>query len=170
MTNFENLATTNYDPRKNEQVREELMLANIPVMKLPGCMDTEVRTQYIGLLNGFVFYRAWRYWICEGNMPLEYANQLYTKYEDLLIRAGGHCGNLPPVEMSVNPLYIAALKEYGSTVSYEEYVANHKTAVVDDMTQPRFVRMYHIDTQLGLNRLAQCIIDNDIHTENMLIR
>ena len=37
----------------------------------------EVRTAIKGEFLGFSFHRAWRYWIVEGLMPIEFAVRMY---------------------------------------------------------------------------------------------
>ena len=79
---MENLARREYDPDADKKVKEELQIAGIPVVRV-GLMNNEAKTYYIGILNGFVFIRAWYYWIVKGNMPIEYAQYLYDNYQDL---------------------------------------------------------------------------------------
>ena len=166
-TQLPNLASREYNPEWDDVIKEELMIAGIPVFELPRFMDTEVKTKYIGILNGFVFHRAWRYWICEGNMPLEKAEELYAKHKNLEIRAGGHCGNVEPKSMSHNPIYEKELCDLrDKTANMKEYMKLSEK-IVDDQTLPRFVEMYHIDTQLGMNKLAEFIKTNSVKTENL---
>lgn len=73
---MDNFARCEYDGEIDYKVKEELQIANIPVFRLPYYMNTEVKTKYIGILNGFMFYRAWNYWICHGDMPLDIANEM----------------------------------------------------------------------------------------------
>lgn len=161
---MENFATREYDSQIDEKVKDELEIANIPYIVLPGYMTTEVKTKYIGMMNGFQFYRAWTYWICVGDMPLHDAEFIYENYKNLNIRAGGHCGNVHPETQSYNPIYDAELRKLIRSVGIKEYTEKSKE-IVDDKTLPRFVSIYHIDTQLGLCRLAQTIRDRDIQTE-----
>ena len=44
-------------------------------------------------------------------MPLDIAEQIYRNYKGLRIRAGGHCGNVSPESVSVNPVYIQELED-----------------------------------------------------------
>lgn len=167
MSSFRNLASHEFDSEKNLEVKTELQIANIPVFELPQYMNTEVKTKYMGLLNGFVFYRAWRYWVCIGYMPIEKANEIYKQYKHLAIRAGGHCDNIDPNEISVNPVYEQKVTEY-----IHEHINDNIAGaydIIDDKTQPRFVKTYHIDTQLGLNKLVDFIRVNNIQTENLYI-
>lgn len=162
---FENLASYTYDPEIDKKVRNELEFANIPIVKLPAYMQTEVKTCQIGMLNGFVFYRAWRYWVCEGDMPLEFANQIYEKYKNLNIRAGGHCLNRPPSEESYNPIYRKELEDYWRKGGSEVFLKSGEVVIKDDPTQPRYVAFYHIDTMLGLCKLAKMIREKEIHCQ-----
>ncbi len=161
---MENLARNLYDRKVDKRVKEELEIAKIPVFKLPAWMDTEVKTKHIGILNGFRFYRAWTYWVCEGDMPLEVAKYIYENYKDLQIRAGGHAGNVEPDKESYNPVYNQELRELINKSSIEEYIKSSKD-IVDDLSLPRFVGCYHIDTQLGLCKLSEVIRERDIHTD-----
>lgn len=161
MGNFNNLATHSYEYDIDKQVYEELKIANIPGLELPSYLNTEVKTGYIGILNGFVFYRAWKYWICKGDMPLKEAKYIYENYKDLDIRAGGHCGNVEPESVSYNPIYQNQLNDLFKKYSVKEGIELSKN-IIDDKTQPRFVDMYHIDTQLGLCKLAQIIREHNI--------
>lgn len=161
---MENFATRIYDSKVSKKVKEELEIAKIPVFVLPSVLDSEVKTEYIGILNGFKFYRAWTYWVCEGDMPLEVAKYIYENYKDLQIRAGGHAGNVEPEEESYNPVYKQELRELMNKSSIEGYIKLSKD-IVDDLSLPRFVGCYHIDTQLGLYKLAEVIKEKDVHTD-----
>lgn len=162
---MDNFARREYDEKIDNKVKEELQIANIPVFALPDYMNTEVKTQYIGILNGFIFYRAWNYWICCGDMPLDIANEMYKKYKELNIRAGGHCENKPPITQSYNPIYKKEMKEYLNKVGANEFIKTYEDVIHDDETQPRFVDTYHIDTQLGLCKLAETIRNENVICE-----
>lgn len=156
-----NLAHRDYETSADDEVKNELQIANIPIFKLPSYMNTEVKTRYIGLLNGFVFYRAWTYWVCCGDMPLNESQYIYDNYKKMKIRAGGHCGNVEPESQSYNPVYEKELSDLIAKYSVPECIEKAKN-IVDDETLPRFVNMYHIDTQLGLCKLAQIIREHNI--------
>jgi hypothetical protein len=162
---MDNLARYKYDIEVDEKVKQELQIANIPAFRLPDYMNTEVKTKYIGILNGFIFYRAWTYWVCKGDMPLNIAEEIYEKYKKLNIRAGGHIDNMPPGTQSYNPIYEKELRQYQKTVGLQEYLKTHNDIVNDDKTQPRFIDIYHIDTQLGLCKLADTIRSKNIVCE-----
>ncbi|MFQ7192664.1 MAG: hypothetical protein ACLRPD_12210 [Megamonas funiformis] len=161
---MENFATRIYDSKVSKKVKEELEIAKIPVFVLPSVLDSEVKTEYIGILNGFKFYRAWTYWVCKGDMPLEIANYIYENYKDLQIRAGGHCGNVEPEKESYNPIYTKELSDLLEKVGFGRYMEQSKD-IIDDPNQPRFVATYHIDTQQGLCKIAEIIRERDIHTD-----
>ena len=161
---MEKLARREYDREVDKKVKEELQIACIPVLELPCWMGYEVKTRYIGILNGFVFYRAWAYWICHGDMPMDVANYIYDNYKDLNIRAGSHCENVEPEVMSYNPIYRKELKELMDRVTLKEYMEQSKY-IVDDKSLPRFVDIYYIDKQIGLCKLAEIIKDKNVKTE-----
>lgn len=161
---MENFATRIYDSKISKKVKEELEIAKIPVFVLPSVLDSEVKTEYIGILNGFKFYRAWTYWVCEGDMPLDVANYIYENYKDLQIRAGGHAGNVDPEKESYNPVYEKKLVELLEKVGFTRYIQQSKD-IIDDPNQPRFVYCYHIDTQLGLCKLAGVIKEKNVYTD-----
>lgn len=78
-------------------IRDELRLAQIAVIEGPRSTH-EVATRVTGKLGLFTFTRAWSYWIAEGPMPLNVAEEMY---EDPVgrttVRAGGDCACRPPV-------------------------------------------------------------------------
>ena len=96
-------------------------------------------------------------------MQLSDAKFIYENYK-VNIRADGHCGNVEPEKESYNHIYDEELKKLVRSVGMKEYMAKSKE-IVDDKSLPRFVNMYHIDSQLGLCKVAKTIIDRDIHTE-----
>ena len=109
-----------------------------------------------------MFYRAWRYWVCEGDMPLKEAKYIYENHKDSCIRAGGDCRNVEPEQVSCNPIYQKQLEDLFKKYGIKEGIERSKD-IIDDKTQPRFVDMYHIDTQLGLCKLAQIIREHNIN-------
>lgn len=72
----------------------ELNAAGIKVEKYPECMRSrdEVKTVVVGTLHGWMFRRAWYYWVAEGpGLPLDFAIKLHRKHgKD--VRVDGHCG------------------------------------------------------------------------------
>lgn len=163
---MENLARREYDKVVDDKVKEELLIANVPILKVGVRNNSEVKTNYIGILNGFVFSRAWTYWVVSGYMPLEYADCIYEKNADLCIRAGGHCGNVKPDQVKTSKKYEEDLKsifkKYANNI--KGYFEEGKKLDINDYND-YFVDFYHIDTQLGLNKLAEFIKQNDIYTD-----
>lgn len=165
---LDNLSRREYDREADLKVKEELLLADIPVLPVIGVIEGEVKTHYIGVLNGFVFERAWTYWVVSGWMPMEHARYIYANYKDLDIRAGGHCGNESPEESYIytNPAYIKRLEEFrDSCSSLNEFIDRAKEEVKENPDDSKFIKFYHVDTQLGLCKLAEVIKQFDIHTE-----
>lgn len=163
---MENLARHEYDADADKKVKEELQTAGVPVIRL-GLMDSEVKTHYIGILNGFVFVRAWYYWVVRGYMPLEYAQYLYTNYKDLNIRVAGHCGNPTPEEWAKNKDYNKLIKPYldkliAEEINYEEFKQINAQIIAQG---EQAIDMYHIDTQAGLNKFVEVIKSNNIHSD-----
>lgn len=163
-----NRATTEYRTAHDMSVRAELEAAGIPVLTLPTYLNSEVKTCYVGLLNGFVFYRAWRYWVCEGDMPLHHAKEIYNKYRTLMVRADGHAGNLEPagydpsIQDRVNTL-IARMQQEGATIEEMSAAADRLDR---EATENRYVKCYHIDTTEGLAALVAYIKANGIYACN----
>ena len=167
---FRNRCTEQYRAKENDAVKAELEAAGIPILTLPGHLDTEVKTSYVGVLNGFVFIRAWRYWVCEGDMPLDNAQEIYCLYQPLMIRAAGHAGNPEPSEVSYCPAQqkreqetFELMRAKGATTMEIREALERLTI---DTGGPRFVRQYHIDTAEGLTALAQYIKEKNIYAHN----
>ena len=166
-----NYATTEFRNHIDQAVRKELMDANIPVLTLPKYIDIEVKTHHIGILNGFIFYRAWRYWICEGDMPLDLAKELYATHKDLMIRVHGHAANPEPTfQTSYNPTHDAMVRSMMDKMQAQGIATKDIIQAVNqlppDNENPRFVRAYHIDTCDGLEALAEFIRTKNIYACN----
>lgn len=149
---FTNLAKVHYC---DKYIQEELAIANIPALEFPNEDTTrhEVPYHVVGVLGrdqllnelkenpeiikhldsysldvsevGFIFRRAWVYWVVSGYVPIHVANILY-EYScalDNSIRANGHAGNINPNIIITDGLICGA----------------------------KCIRQYHIDTQEGLN-------------------
>lgn len=75
--------------------RAELREAGTDIARLPESMRTyqgEVSTVILGVLEGWKFQRAWRYWVVTGpGLPLSIAEPLHQKY-GTLVRVDGHGG------------------------------------------------------------------------------
>lgn len=163
---MQNLASNKYNPDIDKAVKEELDIADIPYLNIGQRVNSEVPTNYIGILNGFVFTRAWTYWVVTGYMPLDKAEMLYDEFAELNIRPGGHAGNIPPNEITtikpcteINKL-TRQLKD--KSISKEDFEREYKLI---EETKEKFISVYHIDTLLGLKTLAKFIVNNNITTE-----
>lgn len=78
-------------------VKAELKMAGIK--KIPYKSKGEVPTKYAGTLGKFKFWRAWRYWVVEGPVPLDIAIKMYDDPEgQKSVRVAGHCGCPHPTE------------------------------------------------------------------------
>lgn len=163
---MDNLARREYDLDADKKVKEELQIAGIPVVRL-GVMDNEVKTHYIGILNGFVFVRAWYYWVVRGNMPLEHAQYLYDNYKDLDIRVAGHCGNPPPSEWARNKDADRLYKPYINKWKNKEITIEEMKNICKEIDKQgeQVIEIYHIDTQLGLCKFAEVVKKNNIQSE-----
>lgn len=162
---MENFARRDYKRDIDDKVKQELEYASIPIIKLIGGYNTgEVKTHYIGYLNGFVFQRAWTYWIVQGLMPMSFAKKIYNDHKELNIRAGGHCGNVPPEEMEYDLNYNKRLNEFFKIYNVEDAIRYSKDLKSIDI-DPKYVNCYHIDTIEGLRIFADFIKENDIQTE-----
>ena len=143
----------------DKYIKEELSIAGIPIIELLNNMNSEVSASIIGHLNGFTFQRAWYYWIIKGYMPLQYANELYEKYNDLNIRVAGNSKDTLPEEWSESKDYKNKTKAivnklFAKEITYDE--AEQKCEEIRKQGN-QFVESYHIDTQEGLLRFAEII-------------
>lgn len=165
---FINRATSEYRKWQDEAVRAELKAAGIPVLTLPCYINTEVKSTHIGLLNGFVFWRAWRYWVCSGDMPLDHAKEIYHKYSILMVRAEGHAGNIEPegydpILQNEREQLVRTMLDRNASVADVVSAADHIKGAPDN---PRFVKQYHIDTSEGLCALVRYIKEHNIYACN----
>ena len=165
---FKNRASAEYRSATNEAVYSELLAAGIPILTLPAYQTTEVKTNHVGILNGFVFTRAWRYWICSGDMPLANAKEIYTTISQLAVRAEGHAGNIDPEGYSPKMKQLLAAK--ADELREQGYSAGKIFAALETLEEdpqwPRFVSQYHIDTDEGLKALADYIKANHVYAHN----
>lgn len=90
------------DENCDKVIKNELILAKIELVK-DVTSKGEVPYTIEGKLGEFRFKRYWYYWVVTGPMPIEIANELYKDpvgKQD--IRAGGHCGCVPPNTQASN--------------------------------------------------------------------
>lgn len=185
MNRLDNLARRTFDYKTDKQVKEELQIAGIPIISLPHHMEGEVKTYYVGLLNGFLFHREWTYWVCTGDISLEIAEEIYRKDKELCIRAGGHCGHVAPKRVAHDPIYDSMCRKLAATWGLKTYLKISEA--VDDLEMynrldvkfqqeidklqkqkkigEQFVSSYHIDTQFGLCTLARIIKERKLQAK-----
>jgi hypothetical protein len=117
------------DYKCDEYIRKELEEAKIPYVELEVFRHgKEVPSALIGDLHGWVFRRAWRYWVARSERTVllfQYAEPLHEKYGNE-VRVDGHCCCPSPKEWLNQPWHIG-------------------------------VNCYHVDTQDGLNALVKAI-------------
>lgn len=168
MEAFKNRALHEYRRKDDDAIRQELLNAGIPVLKLPFHLTGEVKTHYVGLLNGFVFVRAWRYWECQGDMPLGTAKEIYAQLSSLGIRADGHAGNIEPVGYS--PTEEAYARQIVERMQAQQATTMEIMEELQKLSvapgTPLYVERYHIDTNKGLAALANFIKENNIYAHN----
>lgn len=168
MSVFKNMATREPDYEINNNVEKELNAANIPILRLPGFMTTEVKTRYVGYLNGFLFWRAWRYWVCEGLMPMANANEIYEQISIYAVRAGGSAANPEPSSVATNPAYAERIRAAMEIAERAGGDVKERIRYVEANVHPLpsdelFVSSYHIDTEEGLEKLVDYIRSHDVH-------
>jgi hypothetical protein len=75
----------------DDTIRAELRAAGIDSFRWPFKKMGEVPTQLVGCLCGWMFERAWYYWVCSGpGLPIEVARRLYASNRHD-VRVDGHC-------------------------------------------------------------------------------
>jgi hypothetical protein len=131
----------------------------------------EVNASITGKLGRFSFSRAWYYYIAVGDMPIGIARQLYADpVGQTDIRVSGHCGCPSPDDgrwakwkmdgKVVLPMSEKARgKEFlGSGVLKQSDM--DKFSFSDSpasLGAKQYVTLYHIDSELGLFKLAEAI-------------
>jgi len=116
------------DPNCDKYIRRELEMAKIPFDDSFGSHTREVPSAIIGFLNGWRFRRAWYYWVAETR-----ETPLLFRYADELHAAHGR-------EVRVDG-------HCGCPAPREWHNQDWHIGV----------SLYHVDTQEGLNALAEMI-------------
>lgn len=119
------------DGNCDEYIPQELKDAGIEVYTMSTLVSAkgEVPTKCFGLLNGWVFKRAWYYWVAKAGsgvaLSFDVAETLHEKHgQD--VRVAGHCCAPAPREWYKESWHVG-------------------------------VPLYHVDSQEGLNALAAAI-------------
>lgn len=169
MAAFVNRAAHEYRHIQDEAVKDELHVAGIPCLALPSYLNLEVKTSYIGILNGFVFTRAWRYWICNGYVSLDHAKEIYAQMGQYSVRAGGHASNPEPECIAKYVLRDQRVQLYAEELAARKHMDSLTALRIADMDiQPDpndipYVNGYHIDCEEGLKALADYIRAHNVH-------
>lgn len=136
----------------NADILNELYIANVDAVWHAKPLRGEVITHVSGELDELVFTRNFNYWVVKGNIPSVLAERIYAVKERRDIRAGGH-GLSPSPESE----YYPTKKEIDALCAYElsnkgKFSEERYRKTLNDI---RYIKMYHIDTQQGLNFFVQ---------------
>jgi hypothetical protein len=158
----------------NEQILSELTKAGITPVAHPKLVEqTEVPTNYTGVVGMTMFKRAWYYWCVTCEVPLHVAELIYADpncRKD--VRVAGHCGAPPPSEWAVK-----IDNQSGKTLTDDKefekglVLFQDMPKALEDWTtnfMPEggstgyrsVIQSYHIDTQEGLNRFVEILKAN----------
>lgn len=163
----------------DEYIEEELYLARIPTGV--EVTDDEVPYTIIGRLSGWVFKRAWYYYVasCPDGLGLPYDTAVglherkypisSMRYKTLgeAIRATGHCECPHPKGLKYATLagiereFVEARKRFPHIDFNSEETFNRSSTIVSDGV--RYIRLYHIDTQVGLYEFANTIMKKEVN-------
>ena len=172
-----------------DEILEELYLADI----LDYIGDTTLKNihtpyHYECKIGNCILKRAHSYWIAsfEGiGLPLKYALMLHERRNPIndeilgkIIRAGGDGAGISPNSYVSQPIYNEQLenkledlgfkKEYSEFLNKEYIPITHgKVAELCNegkLQVDRYVNLYHIDNQIGLNEFVKFIIN---HSKNI---
>jgi hypothetical protein len=158
----------------NLQILTELDKAGITAVAHPKLVEeTEVPTNYTGVVGLTMFKRAWYYWTVKCEVPLHVAELIYADpncRKD--VRVAGHCGAPPPSEWAVQidnatGKMLTEDKEFEKGLvlfqdmpkALEDWTSNH----MPESRSTSFrsvIQSYHIDTQEGLNRFVEILKAN----------
>lgn len=149
-------------PEANKIITQELTLAGIEVKTcLPyGEIESTVYGEISSIYGTITFNRAWTYWVVRGMFPLDLANKIYHHPEGKnSVWAGGHCGQLPPLEQASffnlegqTLIKKSELELLKNSPLYEELLQDKQYCFVEDPKSEGipFVTTYHINSAAGL--------------------
>ena|GEM_PF-2006234 len=155
-------------------IREELCLAGIPVELEQA--DSEVPYTIIGKLCGWEFRRAWYYYIatCPKGLGIPYDEAVLfhvkeypvpdDKYHVIgeAVRINGHACGYPPDKFTYytkNDIVEAFEKFHNDypdlpSVDIDKHFEEES---LREINGTKYIRSYHIDTQIGLNQFCKLI-------------
>jgi hypothetical protein len=107
-----------------------------------------------------------RYFISDGYVPLDCAKEIYNHpIGSKEIRAGGHCGCVPPEEEAKYFLGYKQVLHIDQKKVFEEVLPQHVDNYIFDNNPANYkgyVDVYHIDTELALYIFVQMMLKNNI--------
>lgn len=153
----------------NPYINLELSLAGILIAQENG--RGEVQSKFVGYLGDaceFKFTRAWSYWVVDGNVPLDIANELYVNPEARkYVRSGGDCGCRPPetwaswITIDLKEVFDKDELDKIKSDDMKESLLNNSNFkfVKGDPSKiaQQYITCYHIDTWEGLKLFADKI-------------
>ena len=154
---------------KVDIVRNTTAMKNREVPSLVDGSLTFLRSN--GRVETYNLWRAWRYWVVDGPVPLELAKALYHDEPARdHIRAGGFAGGIDPETQAEYHWYNGKiLTTKDQRVSYEAICPKYSTLeefdakyeCVDTEAEVRngrgVVNTYHIDSELGLRVFVEAL-------------
>ena len=155
-------------PRAEEYIIKELTEAGIPIKwshKEMGEPKSRAYGKMNTIWNGITFTREWYYWVAKGNIPLGIAEKMYEHpVMNNDVRANGDCTCPSPRDVAKEKFVTSSgvYSKFEDVWSEEEinklrsvdiisHLADEKIQKEQDKKYPKFVDVYHIDSQEGLN-------------------
>jgi hypothetical protein len=153
----------------NAYINLELSLAGIHRAQEKGRGEVQYKfAGYLGDACEFKFTRAWSYWVVDGNVPLDIANELYADPEaKKYVRSGGDCGCRSPetwatwITIDLKEVFDKGELDKIESDNIKESLLNNPNLkfVEGDPSKiaQKYVTCYHIDTWEGLKLFADKI-------------
>jgi len=152
-------------------IKDELFLAGIPAIKGEKS-EREIPYSITGKLGDWNFGRAWYYWVASAQngkgLSLEVATQLHERQYPIIgedqpkiygkvIRVTGHCGCPHPRDWALPTGEI--LRKETQRLGKKDATYGELAILLNSgqIKAPRFVNLYHIDNQIGLNEFVKVI-------------
>jgi hypothetical protein len=136
-------------------ITAELTQAGIEIVKHTEVLRNEVPATITGKLGIYEFVRGWYYWMVSGNVPLAIAQEMYADpIGRKNVRVAGDCGCPPPEQWAFPTREVLATIPGMDNVTYGDLARMCNSG---EISAPRFVRSYHIDTQKGLDLFVKTL-------------
>ncbi len=152
-------------------IERELNRCGVEPVHLPNRLQSEVPASIIGKLGKFQFHRAWYYWVVQGSVPLNVAQELYNDPVGKTdIRVAGHCGCPPPEDP-----WITWRGEDGKKIIppdqrqeagrlfedrndlLQRFLEKYNFSDNPSAEGEGFIESYHIDSEVGLRLFADTL-------------